>query len=128
MEDFDRAQMHALDCALRIFPAKLFQSLIEMIPDPPFDFQDEHPIESLHDRVRICGSEEALKRFVDSDAVLWEQIIVAWAFHHVIQQVSIARLNNKESHFGRYKDLLKEPNAWQVCLFGFAYHKSVWRG
>ena len=126
--DFDRAQQHALDCAVAVFSPKLFAALVERIPDSPYEFQDAWPIEPLFDRLAALGSTEALKHFVEDEATLKELMVIAWAFHDVIQQVSGARLNGEETYFYRYKDLLDKPSPWQVCMFGMQVRKHWWRG
>lgn len=126
--EFDRAQQHALDCAVAVFSPKLFAALVERIPDPPYEFQDARPIEPLFDRLATLHSTEALKHLVEDEATLNELMVIAWAFHDVIQQVSGARLNRGETYFHRYKDLLDKPSPWQVCMLGMQGLKHWWRG
>jgi hypothetical protein len=127
-DEFDEAQAHALDCAWSVFSPKLFEALVALIPEPPFDFQDAHRIERVIQQVDRGQGPSGLKRYIDEGAVLWELIVLAWSFHVVIQQVNEARLNARETPFGRYKDLLTKPDARTVCRFGLSYLKFVWRG
>jgi len=128
VDDFDRAQAHALDCAMEILHPKLFQALVELLPDPPYDFQDANPIEIYYDRIALLGTTARLKEFVEEQATLKELMLIAWAFHSVIQQVSECRLNQSETPFAKYQDLLDSPSAWQVCMFGLQSLRAWWRG
>lgn len=127
VETRETVRLHVLSCIEQIMPLKVFQSLVESIPEHPAHFRDSHPIRMVYEAVSARCSTSELHRFFQDSAWDWERMVIAWAFQRLLYEIS---RHGDESEFrqclgGRIERIL-QLDAAKLCRTGLLCLSGQW--